>query len=64
MSRGDGRVVITGPGFATSDLPLSAAQHGALNNIGRAIKACLPAPIELEVYPDGALCDIVVIGLV
>ena len=57
-SRADGRVVPTEPAFATADLPLSAAQHGALNNIGRAIKACLPAPIELEEYPDGALCEL------
>ena len=54
-SRADGRVVPTEPAFATADLPLSAAQHAALNNIGRAVKACLPVPDELTEFPDGAL---------
>ena len=46
------------PAVSCSGVPLSAAEHSVLNNIGRAAKACLPAPDCAAEYPDGALCEL------
>ena len=58
VGRGDGVVHLVAPSYAVPGDPLSAAQSSALDNIGRAVKACLPAPSCSELYPDGALCEL------
>ena len=57
-NRGDGSLAFAEPQAAQPDAPLSAAEHSALNNIGRAVKACLPVPDRTTEYPDGALCEL------
>ena len=53
--RADGVLTLEDPAISCNDVPLSAAEHSVLNNIGRAAKACLPAPDCAAEYPDGAL---------
>ena len=56
--RGTGTLLVEEPKLATEADPLSPAQHAALGNIARGVKACLPAPDPAITYPDGALCDL------
>ena len=57
-ARGDGGLQLVPPSRAEPDACLSAAQSSALNNIGRAVKACLSVPKPAELFPDGALCEL------
>ena len=56
--RGTGTLLVEEPKLATEADPLSPAQHAALGNIARGVKACLPAPDPAITYPDGALCEL------